>query len=382
MYLFRLFISALLFSFSSLTLAAVIIPKPPVLDATAYILMDADSGEVLVEHNSGERLPPASMTKMMTSYIAVHEIIEGNVTEDTMVPISVTAWKKGGSKMWVREGTEVKMIDLLRGIIVQSGNDASIAVAEYFAGSESAFAGWMNQYAQEFGMFDTNFENATGWPAEGHLTTARDLALLAKHIIKDHPTYYGLYAEKYFEYNDIRQPNRNKLLWRDPSVDGLKTGHTEEAGYCLAASAKRDNTRLIAVVMGTRSEEARARETQKLLGYGFRYFETHKLYSKGDVLATEKVWLAKQDTIDLVVAEDIYMTLPRGSRGELVAEVVSPDYPEAPLSAGQGVGTLTLKMGEEELGKHDLVAATDIEESGFFGRLIGSIKLFFVRLFA
>ncbi|WP_301179226.1 D-alanyl-D-alanine carboxypeptidase family protein [Thalassolituus sp. UBA3500] len=382
MYLFRLFISALLFSFSSLTLAAVIIPKPPVLDATAYILMDADSGEVLVEHNSGERLPPASMTKMMTSYIAVHEIIEGNVTEDTMVPISVTAWKKGGSKMWVREGTEVKMIDLLRGIIVQSGNDASIAVAEYFAGSESAFAGWMNQYAQEFGMFDTNFENATGWPAEGHLTTARDLALLAKHIIKDHPTYYGLYAEKYFEYNDIRQPNRNKLLWRDPSVDGLKTGHTEEAGYCLAASAKRDNTRLIAVVMGTRSEEARARETQKLLGYGFRYFETHKLYSKGDVLATEKVWLAKQDTIDLVVAEDIYMTLPRGSRDELVAEVVSPDYPEAPLSAGQGVGTLTLKMGEEELGKHDLVAATDIEESGFFGRLIGSIKLFFVRLFA
>ena len=382
MYLFRLFISALLFSFSSLTLAAVIIPKPPVLDATAYILMDADSGEVLVEHNSGERLPPASMTKMMTSYIAVHEIVEGNVTEDTMVPISVTAWKKGGSKMWVREGTEVKMIDLLRGIIVQSGNDASIAVAEYFAGSESAFAGWMNQYAQEFGMFDTNFENATGWPAEGHLTTARDLALLAKHIIKDHPTYYSLYAEKYFEYNDIRQPNRNKLLWRDPSVDGLKTGHTEEAGYCLAASAKRDNTRLIAVVMGTRSEEARARETQKLLGYGFRYFETHKLYSKDDVLATEKVWLAKQDTVDLVVAEDIYMTLPRGSRDELVAEVVSPDYPEAPLSAGQGVGTLTLKMGEEELGKHDLVAATDIEESGFFGRLFGSIKLFFVRLFA
>ena len=382
MYLFRLFISALLFSFSSLTLAAVIIPKPPVLDATAYILMDADSGEVLVEHNSGERLPPASMTKMMTSYIAVHEIVEGNVTEDTMVPISVTAWKKGGSKMWVREGTEVKMIDLLRGIIVQSGNDASIAVAEYFAGSESAFAGWMNQYAQEFGMFDTNFENATGWPAEGHLTTARDLALLAKHIIKDHPTYYGLYAEKYFEYNDIRQPNRNKLLWRDPSVDGLKTGHTEEAGYCLAASAKRDNTRLIAVVMGTRSEEDRARETQKLLGYGFRYFETHKLYSKGDVLATEKVWLAKQDTVDLVVADDIYMTLPRGSRDELVAEVVSPDYPEAPLSAGQGVGSLTLKMGEDVLGKHDLVAATEIEESGFFGRLFGSIKLFFVRLFA
>lgn len=382
MYLFRLFISALLFSFSSLTLAAVIIPKPPVLDATAYILVDADSGEVIVEHNADKQLPPASMTKMMTSYIAIHEIIEGNVTEQTQVPISVTAWKKGGSKMWVREGTEVSLIDLLRGIIIQSGNDASIAVAEYFSGSEDAFADWMNQYAQQFGMFNTNFENATGWPAEGHLTTARDLSILAKHIIKDHPDYYGLYAEKYYEYNDIRQPNRNKLLWRDPSVDGLKTGHTEESGFCLAASAKRDNTRLISIVMGTRSEEARARETQKLLGYGFRYFETHKLYSKGDVLATEKVWLAKQDTVDLVVADDIYMTLPRGSRDELVAEVVSPDYPEAPLSAGQGVGSLTLKMGEDLLGKHDLVAATEIEESGFFGRLFGSIKLFFVRLFA
>ncbi len=381
MYLLRVFVSVFLVLFSSASLASVIIPKPPVLDATAYILMDADSGEILVEHNSGERLPPASMTKMMTSYIAIHEIIEGNVTEQTQVPISVTAWKKGGSKMWVREGTEVSLIDLLRGIVIQSGNDASIAVAEYFSGTEDAFADWMNQYAQQFGMVDTNFENSTGWPAEGHLTTARDLAILSRHIIKDHPEYYSLYAEKYFEYNDIRQPNRNKLLWRDPSVDGLKTGHTDEAGYCLAASAKRDNTRLIAVVMGTRSEEARARETQKLLGYGFRYFETHKLYSKGDVLATEKVWLAKQDSVDLIVADDIYMTLPRGARDELTASVVSPDYPEAPLANGQQVGTLTLTMGEDVLGQHALVAGSAIEESGFLGRLFGSIKLFFVKLF-
>jgi D-alanyl-D-alanine carboxypeptidase (penicillin-binding protein 5/6) len=362
--------------------ATVIIPKPPVLDASAYILIDADSGHVLVEHNSSEQLPPASMTKMMTSYIAVHELVEGNVQENTLVPISVNAWKKGGSKMWVREGTEVPLIDLLRGIIVQSGNDASIAVAEYFAGSESAFSGWMNQYAQEFGMVNTHFENATGWPAEGHLTTARDLATLAKHIIKDHPDHYGLYAEKYFEYNDIRQPNRNKLLWRDPSVDGLKTGHTEEAGYCLAASAKRENTRLIAVVMGTRSDEARARETQKLLGYGFRYFETYKLYSAGDVLATEKLWLGKQDTVDLVLGADLYMTLPRGSKDDLTAEVVTPDYPEAPLAMGEKVGTLTLKMGDDVMAEHALVAATDIDESGFLGRFFGSIKLFFVRLFA
>lgn len=364
------------------THATVIIPQPPVLDASAYILVDADSGTVLVEHNSNQQLPPASMTKMMTSYIAVHELVEGNVQEDTQVPISVNAWKKGGSKMWVREGTEVRLIDLLRGIIVQSGNDASIAIAEYFAGSESAFSGWMNQYAQEFGMVNTHFENATGWPAEGHLTTARDLATLAKHIIKDHPDHYSLYAEKYFEYNDIRQPNRNKLLWRDPSVDGLKTGHTDEAGYCLAASAKRDNTRLIAVVMGTRSDEARARETQKLLGYGFRYFETHKLYSAGDVLASEKLWLGKQDRVDLVLSDDLYMTLPRGAKDELTAEVVTPDYPEAPLAAGEKVGALTLKMGSEVLGEYSLVAATDIETSGFVGRFFGSIKLFFVRLFA
>lgn len=384
--LFRLlpvfFVAISTFSLPLVSHAAVIIPQPPTLDASGYILVDADSGNVLVEHNADEKLPPASMTKMMTSYIAVHELVEGNVQEDTQVPISVNAWKKGGSKMWVREGTEVSLIDLLRGIIVQSGNDASIAVAEYFAGSESAFSGWMNQYAQEFGMTNTHFENATGWPAEGHLTTARDLATLAKHIIKDHPDHYGLYAEKYFEYNDIRQPNRNKLLWRDPSVDGLKTGHTEEAGYCLAASAKRENTRLIAVVMGTRSDEARARETQKLLGYGFRYFETHKLYSAGDVLATEKVWLGKNDEVDLVLSEDLYMTLPRGSKDELTADVVTPDYPEAPIAEGEKVGTLTLKIGDEIVGEHALVASTNIEESGFVGLLFGKIKLFFVRLFA
>ncbi len=381
MRLFRFFASVALFvSFTAS--AEILIPNPPALDATAYILVDADSGEVLVEKNSDERLPPASMTKMMTSYIAVHELQEGKVTEDTMVPISVTAWKKGGSKMWVREGTEVRLIDLLRGIIVQSGNDASIAVAEYFAGSESAFAGWMNQYAQEFGMVSTHFENATGWPAEGHLTTARDLATLAKHIIKDHPEYYGLYAEKYFEYNDIRQPNRNKLLWRDPSVDGLKTGHTDEAGYCLAASAKRENTRLIAVVMGTKSEEARARETQKLLGYGFRYYETHKLYSAGDVLSTEKVWLGKTASVDISLAEDLYMTLPRGSKDQVEVSLEIKEYPEAPVVAGQAMGLLTISMGGEQLAERPLVALQDVEESGFFGRLFGKIRLFFVRLFS
>jgi len=362
--------------------AEVIVPKAPDLDASAYVLMDADSGRILVEHNADERLPPASLTKMMTSYIAVHELELGNVKEQTPVPISVKAWRKGGSKMFVREGTEVALIDLLRGIIVQSGNDASVAVAEYFAGSEEAFAGWMNQYAERFGMTSTHFENATGWPADGHLTTAGDIAKLALHIVKDHPHYYKLYAEKYYEYNNIRQPNRNKLLWRDPSVDGLKTGHTDEAGFCLAASAVRDNTRLIAVVMGTRSEEARASETQKLLAYGFRYYETRKVYSAEEVLQSNPVWLGKAENIDIGLEKELYLTLPRGMKGELEVNILTDEFIEAPISKGQVVGTLTVSMEGEVQAERPLIALADVEEAGFFGRLWGSIKLFFVRLFA
>nr|WP_297005023.1 D-alanyl-D-alanine carboxypeptidase family protein [Thalassolituus sp. UBA6592] len=358
------------------------VPKAPDLDASAYILMDAESGRILVEHNADERLPPASLTKMMTSYIAVHELETGNVAEDTLVPISEKAWRKGGSKMFVEVGKQVKLIDLLRGIIVQSGNDASVAVAEYFAGSEEAYAGWMNQYAERFGMTNTHFVNATGWPADDHYTTARDLALLSLHIVNDHPDYYGLYSEKYYEYNDIRQPNRNKLLWRDPSVDGLKTGHTEAAGYCLAASAIRENTRLIAVVMGTRSDEARARETQKLLAYGFRYYETRSLYEGGEVLQSADVWLGATDSVELGVEKPLSLTLPRGLKGELDVNIATDEFIEAPIAAGQKLGTLTISKDGEVLAQRPLVALSSVEEAGFFGRLMGSIKMFFVKLFA
>ncbi|WP_296981254.1 MULTISPECIES: D-alanyl-D-alanine carboxypeptidase family protein [unclassified Thalassolituus] len=372
-----------LFTFLSFTSqAAVIVPKAPDLDASAYILMDAESGRILVEHNADERLPPASLTKMMTSYIAVHELETGNVAEDTLVPISEKAWRKGGSKMFVEVGKQVKLIDLLRGIIVQSGNDASVAVAEYFAGSEEAYAGWMNQYAERFGMTNTHFVNATGWPADDHYTTARDLALLSLHIVNDHPDYYGLYSEKYYEYNDIRQPNRNKLLWRDPSVDGLKTGHTEAAGYCLAASAIRENTRLIAVVMGTRSDEARARETQKLLAYGFRYYETRSLYEGGEVLQSADVWLGATDSVELGVEKPLSLTLPRGLKGELDVNIATDEFIEAPIAAGQKLGTLTISKDGEVLAQRPLVALSSVEEAGFFGRLMGSIKMFFVKLFA
>jgi serine-type D-Ala-D-Ala carboxypeptidase (penicillin-binding protein 5/6) len=376
----RYLVSLCLLLLSGWSVAAVIVPRAPELDASAYILLDADSGKVLVEHNSDQKLPPASITKMLTSYIAVHEMKMGKATDDTLVPISVNAWKMQGSKMFVREGTEVPMIDLLRGIIIQSGNDASVAVAEYLAGSEDAFADWMNMYAERLGMTNSHFANATGWPADDHYSTARDIATLAVHIVNDHPKYYPLYSEKYFEYNGINQPNRNRLLWRDPAVDGLKTGHTEEAGFCLAASAKRDDMRLVAVVMGTRSDAARAQETQKLLAYGFRYFETHKLRNAADVLGQHRVWLGTSNKVDVGLANDLTITIPRGMQGELTMDMELEEYPLAPITVGQEIGKLVIRKDGEMLEERPLVAKSAVEESGFIGRLIGRVQLFIAKL--
>jgi serine-type D-Ala-D-Ala carboxypeptidase (penicillin-binding protein 5/6) len=376
----RYLVSLCLLLLSGWSVAAVIVPRAPELDASAYILLDADSGKVLVEHNSDQKLPPASITKMLTSYIAVHEMKMGKATDETLVPISVNAWKMQGSKMFVREGTEVPMIDLLRGIIIQSGNDASVAVAEYLAGSEDAFADWMNMYAERLGMTNSHFANATGWPADDHYSTARDIATLAVHIVNDHPKYYPLYSEKYFEYNGINQPNRNRLLWRDPAVDGLKTGHTEEAGFCLAASAKRDDMRLVAVVMGTRSDAARAQETQKLLAYGFRYFETHKLRSAADVLGQHRVWLGTSNKVDVGLANDLTITIPRGMQGELTMDMELEEYPLAPITVGQEIGKLVIRKDGEMLEERPLVAKSAVEASGFIGRLIGHVQLFIAKL--
>lgn len=359
---------------------AVIIPKPPVLNATAYVLMDAASGEVLVQKNAEKQLPPASMTKMMTSYLATHELALGNLNEQDQVPVSIKAWKMGGSKMFIREGRNVSLIDLIKGIIIQSGNDASIAVSEYIAGSEDAFVDLMNQHAQRMGMPNTQFKNATGWPAEGHFSSAHDMAKLAQAIINDHPEYYSLYKEKYFEFNKIRQPNRNKLLWRDPSVDGLKTGHTEEAGFCLTASAERNGMRLIAVVMGTNSENARATETQKLLTYGFRYFETHRLYKAGDNIKTLPVWYGKDKQFDVGIANDLYITIARGAKEQLDIETLTNEFIEAPLSTGDNLGTLTIRLDDQVLAERPLVALNDVVEAGFFSRFWDGIKLFFIKL--
>ncbi|MGS2717212.1 D-alanyl-D-alanine carboxypeptidase family protein [Eionea flava] len=377
-----------LFTITSLLLAMsvfarpVIIPAPPQLSATAYFLMDSNTGRVLVEKNADMQLPPASMTKMMTSYIVSSEIDRGSINPDDLVTISVKAWKKGGSKMFVREGTQVTVKDLLRGLIIQSGNDASIALAEHIAGSEQAFADIMNQQAAMLGMTNTTFKNATGWPADGHISTVRDLAILGQALIRDFPDHYALYAEKYFTYNGINQPNRNRLLFTDKSVDGIKTGHTEEAGYGLTASSERDGMRLISVVTGTQSESARASSSQKLLSYGFRYYYTHKVYSQGDVVNTSMVWKGQADQVSIVVPNDVYLTVPRGSENDLKATVHIDDVISAPIAQGQELGNVVIALDEEELLNLPVVSAATIEEAGFFSRMIDSIQLFFGGFFS
>ncbi|MEZ0121754.1 MAG: D-alanyl-D-alanine carboxypeptidase family protein [Candidatus Reddybacter sp.] len=361
--------------------AQTLIPASPQLAAKSWILIDANTGRVLVEENADLQLPPASLTKMMSSYVVAGEMAGGKFTKADKVPISVTAWKMGGSKMFVREGTEVLLGDLLKGIIVQSGNDATVAVAEFLAGSESAFADVMNQQAVLLGMSSSYFVNATGWPAEGHITTARDLSLLAQALIIEHPDHYALYSEKYYEYNGIKQPNRNRLLWRDKSVDGMKTGHTEEAGYCLVASAERNGMRLISVVMGTHSEEARAQESQKLLTYGFRYFETAKVFGAGDVLqANNRVWFGKEDSVDLVLAEDVFLTFPRGARAQLESNIHVDATLEAPLTQQQELGRLVVTYKGDVLADEKLVAAQPIAEAGFFSRLWDRLVQFVMSL--
>jgi len=360
--------------------AAPIIPPPPDVAASSYLLIDADTQRVLVEHNSHEALPPASLTKIMTSYLAAVELDAGRISHDDQVPISVTAWQTGGSRMFIREGTTVRLEDLLRGMIIQSGNDASVAIAEHIAGSESAFADMMNQQAAQLGMRDSSFKNATGLPAEDHYTTAWDLALLSRAMIQRFPEHYALYSERSFEYNDITQHNRNRLLLRDRTVDGIKTGHTEAAGYCLVTSALRDGMRLISVVMGTDSVEARMRETQKLLSYGFRYFETQRVYEASAPLKTAPLWYGMADDIELGVSDDVYVTIPRGHYEDLQAELQVARVIEAPVTQGQQFGELRLKFDDETIHRAPLVALGDAEEAGLFSRLGDGVYLFFTNL--
>lgn len=341
------------------------IPSPPSVSASSYLLVDGRSGEILVEHNADTPLPPASLTKLMTAYLVEKELQSGVASESDLVNVSVKAWRTEGSRMFIREGTQVSLGDLLRGIIIQSGNDASVAVAEHFAGSEDAFAELMTAEAQAMGMTQTQYYNATGLPDEGHLTTARDLSILARRIIFDHPDLYSLYSTREFTYNDITQQNRNRLLWRDPSVDGLKTGHTQEAGYCLVASAERDGFRLISVVMGTSSPAAREQETSKLLSYGFRFFEGKDLLRAGTELAgTARVWGGELDNVSLAAGQGVYATLPKGAAERVQLELILDGGVDAPVTQGQALGQLVVSLDGEVLAEVPAVAAANVASGG------------------
>ena len=350
---------------------------PPNLQASSFLLIDADTNKVLAEHNARERSAPASLTKIMTGYVVEEEIRRGRLGVEERVQISVNAWRTGGSKMFIREGTSVAVSELLKGVIIQSGNDASVALAEHIAGSEDQFADLMNQQAQLLNMSDTQFRNSTGLPDEQHYSTAWDLALLTRALIKNHPEQYALYSQKSYTYNNIEQPNRNRLLWRDRSVDGVKTGFTNAAGYCLVASADRNGMRLISVVLGTENDEARMRESQKLLSYGFRNYETKTLYQPGTTLQEQPIFYGEVEALPLGVAEDVIVTFPKGYYQDIDASISVPAYFEAPISKGDVLGTIELRLGDDVIYAGDVLAEIDVEESGWLAQFGDYIFLLF-----
>ncbi len=357
-------------------------PPPPSIDAKSWVLMDYTSGQILTGSNEDLRVAPASITKIMTSYVVSAELKHGKIHMDDPVSISEHAWRAGGagtdgSTSFLQLNSQVSLKDLLYGMIIQSGNDAAIALAEHTAGSEETFAQLMNQYAQQLGMTGTHFVDASGLPNPDHYTTAHDVALLSRALIHDYPDEYKIYAIKDFEWNGITQHNRNTLLWRDSTVDGIKTGHTSEAGFCLATSALRGDQRLIAVVMGAPSEKQRADDNQELLNYGFRFFETHRLYAAGKPLATPVLWKGAEPTIALGVGDDVVVTLPRGRYGDLKASVDVPARLVAPLAKGQKVGSLKVALDGKTLLEQPLIALADAPEGGFFKRLYDGVWMWF-----
>jgi serine-type D-Ala-D-Ala carboxypeptidase (penicillin-binding protein 5/6) len=357
-------------------------PPPPTIDAKSWVLMDYASGQILTGSNEDARVAPASITKIMTSYVVSAEIAHGKIHMDDDVTISEHAWRAGGagtdgSTSFLALDSKVKLKDLLYGMIIQSGNDAAIALAEHTAGSEETFAQLMNQYAARLGMTGTHYVDASGLPNPDHYTTARDVAILSRALIRDYPEEYKIYAVKEFEWNGITQHNRNTLLWRDSAVDGIKTGHTSEAGFCLATSAQHGDQRLIAVVMGAPSEKSRADDNQELLNYGFRFFETHKLYAAMKPLATPVLWKGATPTVPLGVGEDVLVTLPRGRYGDLKANVEMPSRLVAPLAKGQKVGTLKVELDGKTLVEQPLIALADAPEGGFFKRLYDGVLMWF-----
>ncbi len=357
--------------------AALPIPKPPSTGARSYIIQDHGSGNVLAEEDSEVSVEPASITKLMTAYVIFSELQANNIALSDIVTISEKAWRTPGSRMFVEVGKKVTVEELLQGMIIQSGNDATVALAEYVAGSEDSFADAMNKHAAEIGLTGSHFMNSTGLPDENHYMTARDIATLASLVISQYPEYYKWYSQKEYTFNDITQHNRNKLLWRDPSVDGLKTGHTESAGYCLVTSAKKEGMRLITVVLGTDSANARADASQALLNYGFRFFETHKLYDAGTQLTTSRIWKGSSETIALGLDHDLFVTIPRGQYNSLDASMNIDQRIMAPVTTGQALGTVQVMLGDQLVADQPLVSLQTIGEGSFWQRIMDEGLLYF-----
>jgi D-alanyl-D-alanine carboxypeptidase (penicillin-binding protein 5/6) len=358
------------------------VPPPPDVDGKSWVLMDYATGQILASKDPDLRVEPASLTKIMTDYVVSAEVANGKIHMADPVTISENAWRSGGggtdgSTSFLQLNSQVPLQDLLKGMIIQSGNDAAIALAEHTAGSEQAFAGLMNAYAKQLGMVNSNFENASGYPIANHYTTAHDIAIMSRALIHDFPDDYAISAIKQFEWNGIKQGNRNTLLWRDPSVDGIKTGHTAAAGFCLAASAKQGDSRMIAIVMGASSAKARADSAMALLNYGFRFYETHKLYDSSKPLATPRLWKGVANQLPIGVAADVLVTVKRGDYDKLKAVMDIPATLIAPYTKGQQVGTLRITLAGQPVQAVPLIALNDAPQCGFFGRLWDSIMLWF-----
>ena len=366
---------------SGINNSPLITPAAPSLNAKAYILIDVNSGKIIAEKNSEERLPPASLTKMMTLYVISNALKNEQIHLTDNVRISQEAWKIGGSRMFVKEGQQVPVEELLKGIIVDSGNDACVAMAEHLGSSENGFTEIMNNQAKNLGMTNSHFTDSTGLPNKEHYTSAKDLAILGRALINNFPEYYHWYKQKWFTFNGIRQPNRNRLLWRDNQVDGVKTGHTDEAGFCLVSSAKRDNMRLLAVVLHSPNDTARADDSERLLNYGFRFFETHKLYQANTSITELPLYKGQSDKITIGLLSDQFITIPAGQYQRLGISTKVPKYAEAPVKKGDAIGELVIKFDGNIIGTRPLYALNSVSKGGFFACAKDSVALMFKRWF-
>lgn len=373
----QIFLLVLSWLFAAQALAQQL-PVPPALDAKSWLLLEMSSGQVLTSEKPDDRLEPASLTKLMTAYLTFSALRQKTIGRDQLLPVSEKAWKTGGSKMFVRVDTQVAVDDLIKGMIVQSGNDACVTLAEGIAGSEENFAEMMNREAQRLGMKNSSFTNSTGLPDPNLYTTAHDLSLLASALIRDYPEdYKKYYSMKEYRYSNITQPNRNRLLWLDPSVDGVKTGHTEAAGYCLISSALRDKRRLLSVVLGTKSDAARASESLKLLNWGFIAYDSVTIFSKDQTVASLRVWKGSQNEVKAGFTADFSIAVPKGYADKVQSQFVAQPRLIAPIQTGQTLGTLKVTVDGKIYGEYPVVALEEVTLAGFFGRLIDTIRLWF-----